>query len=371
MSNQAYTQIAPAIEAALNQDLKPLVAAIDQEGFYPKDFIHQLGKLGGYASVVTPEFGGLGLSLAEQIQATSQVAETCGSTGFVVWCQAVSAWYLHNTNNAHLKTHFLPAVAKGERLCGTAMSNTVKHLAGIERINLKAELTENGNYQLSGTLPWVSNLQENQWVIAAAEVSTGGYIMFLAEINAPEVRLNACPNFAGMQGTATYSLRFSQAEIPANQLLAEPANFAAFIERIKPGFILSQLGMGLGIINASLASIAASNKTHSHVNQFLPVQLDELAKQTTALTQQGLQLAKEATQGKVDLLEVLKLRAKAAELCLAVTQAEALHTGARGYLMNHGAQRRQREAMFVAIVTPALKHLYKEIAGLQSLAKAS
>jgi hypothetical protein len=44
-----------------------------------------------------------------------------------------------------------------------------------------------------------------------------------------------------------------------------------------------------------------------------------------------------------------------------------LHAGAKGYLMRHPAQRRLREAVFVAIVTPALKHLRKEIHDLESL----
>jgi rubredoxin len=41
-----------------------------------------------------------------------------------------------------------------------------------------------------------------------------------------------------------------------------------------------------------------------------------------------------------------------------------MHQGARGYLMSSEVQRRVREAQFVAIVTPAIKHLRKEIARL-------
>ena len=41
-----------------------------------------------------------------------------------------------------------------------------------------------------------------------------------------------------------------------------------------------------------------------------------------------------------------------------------LHCGARGYLKSHRAQRRLREAYFVAIVTPATKQLRKMLAGL-------
>jgi hypothetical protein len=43
-----------------------------------------------------------------------------------------------------------------------------------------------------------------------------------------------------------------------------------------------------------------------------------------------------------------------------------LHQGARGYLAHSAAQRKLREAYFVAIVTPAIKHLRRELACLES-----
>ena len=75
-------------------------------------------------------------------------------------------------------------------------------------------------------------------------------------------------------------------------------------------------------------------------------------------------LADLAWNNTPDNLATLKLRAAAAELTLAAAQSAALHAGAKG--MRSPAQRRVREAMFVAIVTPALKHLRKEIAALEA-----
>ena len=48
---------------------------------------------------------------------------------------------------------------------------------------------------------------------------------------------------------------------------------------------------------------------------------------------------------------------------VAAAHAAMLHCGARGYLKSHRAQRRLREAYFVAIVTPATKQLRKMLAG--------
>ena len=41
-----------------------------------------------------------------------------------------------------------------------------------------------------------------------------------------------------------------------------------------------------------------------------------------------------------------------------------LHAGARGYVAGAPAQRRLRESYFIAIVTPATKHLRRELACL-------
>ena len=84
----------------------------------------------------------------------------------------------------------------------------------------------------------------------------------------------------------------------------------------------------------------------------------------------GLQLALDGTIARTNelaqtpfepskdyLLDVLDLRIQGAKLSLHATQAAMLHQGARGYLMTANPQRRLREAQFVAIVTPAIKHL--------------
>jgi hypothetical protein len=51
---------------------------------------------------------------------------------------------------------------------------------------------------------------------------------------------------------------------------------------------------------------------------------------------------------------------------LRAAQASLLHQGARGYLMSAAPQRRIRESHFVAIVTPAIKHLRWEMARLSA-----
>lgn len=60
----------------------------------------------------------------------------------------------------------------------------------------------------------------------------------------------------------------------------------------------------------------------------------------------------------------MKLLLAVSELSLAATQGAVLHAGARGYLEGSPVFRRQREANFVAIITPSIRHLRQELAAL-------
>lgn len=359
-----------AIDALLAAKLKPLVQQIDQDGLYPEAVIRELGQLGAYDAAVTRPFGGRETGLAEQIDITRRIAGYCASTAFITWCQSTSAWYLQHAPNAAAREKFLPAVASGQLLSGTGMSNTVKHLADIERIHLTA--TRDGdNLIINGSLPWVSNLGEGHIVIVAARVEDEGYAMFAVDCDQPGLTLKPCPEFSGYEGTRTFNVRFADVQVPADHVLAQPAQFKEFIRRIKPGFILGQIGIGLGVIDASLKIIRDSNLTHEHVNVFLDNQFDELKSELDAYASATRNMSALADTDQSELLPVLQARAAASELSLKATQSAALHAGAKGYLMRHAAQRLLREALFVAIVTPALKHLRKEIHALQNEKQAA
>lgn len=351
--------VVAAVQALVKSDLAPLSNAIDRDGLYPQDFLHTLGAIGGFSK---------DLDLATQINIIREVGRECGSTSFLVWCQSACVTYLMKSPNASLRKRYLDDIARGTLLSGTGMSNAVKHLAGIENIRLKAQ-RDGDDYVVTGSLPWVSNIGDGHLAIVAAEVDDGGYIMFAVSCDVPGVTLHDCPEFAALEGTQTLNIRFKDVRITGDDVLAQPDQFKAYVLSIKPAFVLAQVGMALGIIDASLRTIRESNVVTGHVNEFLDDQHDDLAAELVALQTTAAQCASQADHSDVAMLDVLRLRLAATELTLRATNSAVLHAGARGYLMRHPAQRRQREAVFVAIVTPALKHLRKEIHALESKAR--
>ncbi|MGP1665169.1 MAG: acyl-CoA dehydrogenase family protein [Rhodanobacter sp.] len=345
-----------AIQMLIQTQLLPLAATIDSEGVYPQAFLRGLGRLGGFGAPV--------FNLEKQIDITTQVGSACGSTAFVVWCQFTCAWYLQHAPESAVRQRYLERVARGELLAGTGMSNAVKHLDGIEKIRLVAR-RDGAGYVVDGVLPWVSNMGSDHLLIVAAVVEDGGYLMFAVEAGIAGLELHPCPAFAGMEGSRTLNVRFKNVTVGAGSVLAHPTQFVQYMERIKAGFVLGQVGMGFGVVEGCLKTLRESNASHAHVNGFLADQEADVQFELQALQAQAARLAQQAQDGPSPLLPVLKLRAAASELALRAAQSAVLHAGARGYLMRHPAQRQLREAVFVAIVTPALKHLRRQIHDLE------
>ncbi|MFQ3070654.1 acyl-CoA dehydrogenase family protein [Neisseria polysaccharea] len=359
----AQTLIANVAELVKTK-LKPIVDDIDRKGYYPEAFMRELGAIGGFGAVGTEAEGGNGLGLATQIAVLREIGKECGATSFSAWCQAACAWYLHQTPNQAVKDKYLADILQGKVLAGTGMSNTVKHLAGIEKHNLQAERVE-GGYTVNGALPWVSNIGEDHIWANTAQIG-GGYVMFITGGQWEGVSLQNCPEFCALEGTRTFSLNFKDVFIPDEDIIAAPEQFADYIQSIKAGFILLQIGIGAGVIDGSLGIIRLANIVNAEVNSYLDDGYDSLKARLDGAWAETERLAGLAWSGTPDSLATLKLREAAAVLTLTAAQSAALHSGAKGYLMRSPAQRRVREAMFVAIVTPAIKHLRKEIAAIEA-----
>ena len=356
-----------AVRDLAHGPLAQRASAIDREGHYPRAELHQLGALGVFSAHLDAPVGRADYGLA--IRAMAEVSRVCGATGFMVWCQAVCGLYLQASDNPALHAGVLEAFASGATLGGTAMSNPMKHYAQIEGLLLKATPVP-GGYRVSGSLPWVSNLGPGHACGALAGVldehgAVVRELMFLLPCDAEGVERRECPSFSGMEGTGTYALRLKDHFVGAERIMADPAK--PFIARIRGAFVLLQCGMALGVAQGAIDSMWAVEDALGHVNRFLQDRPDALQAELDALSARVMHLAQTPYDASSDFfIDVLDARAHGAELSLRAAQSALLHQGARGYLLSSEVQRRVRESHFVAIVTPAIKHLRKEIARLST-----
>ncbi|MDF0606724.1 acyl-CoA/acyl-ACP dehydrogenase [Neisseriaceae bacterium TC5R-5] len=354
-----------AVRAFAQTSLAEKAEAIDRHAYYPKAELKELARLGAMsAHLDTPQGSGdFGLT----IRAIAEAARVCGATGFLMWCQSVCGLFMQQSANPALTSTTLLRHITGQSLGGTALSNPMKSYAQIETLLLKASPVT-GGYVVNGHLPWVSNLDSDHYCGAVAAVmdgtqALGREVMFLLDCQAPGVTLSECPCFSGMEGTGTYALHLKNHFIGADQIIADPAR--PFIAHIRAAFVLLQCGIAAGVIQGAIDSMWAVEPQLGHVNEFLDERPAALQAELDELLARVMQLAATPFDSSDEFfLNILDVRAHGAELSLRAAQSALLHQGARGYLMSSGVQRRVRESHFVAIVTPAIKHLRKEMARL-------
>ncbi|GAB1260611.1 acyl-CoA dehydrogenase family protein [Aurantivibrio plasticivorans] len=352
------------VETIAREQLKPLANRIDQEGFYPVDTLQALGEAGAFACHLDQ----YGQRFDVALQTMQSISRYCGSTGFVAWCHDVCGLYMEQSANPSLLAR-LPAHALAQTMGGTALSNPMKAITGIENMALTAEPVD-GGYVVSGTLPWVSHIRPGQYCGAIAGVKAANSsrisheMMFLLDVN-DAVALRKCPKFSAMEGTSTWAIALDKYFVGTESIIADP--LGPYIQKIRAAFILLQMGIGIGVCQGAIDSILEVEADLGHVNQFLHDRPQELLAEFEEIGARTMALAKTPyAQEKEFLLDVLDLRAQASEFGLKATQSALLHQGARGYLMQSPVQRRIREAQFVAIVTPAIKHLRWEMNKLMS-----
>jgi alkylation response protein AidB-like acyl-CoA dehydrogenase len=347
-----------ALEALIHDVLKPQVTAIDLEGAYPREVLRGLGAIGGFGGLVDARYGGTGRGLADVIATIEAVSQECLTTGFLVWCQTMCAMYLMKSRNVALRERLLPPIVRGEQMAATGLSNTMKSVCGIEAMNLSVRRVS-GGYLVTGTLSWVSNMAPDHYIAVGAEAE-GGRVVLLVQGSMRGVRLSGQAAYIGLEGSRTVAMRLSDAFVPDELVIAHPAD--EFIPTITLPMILAQVGLGLGLIGACVTIVEAEAKTGPGTNRYLDDQASDLRSALSSLRGETYDLAERCEKGTATRREVFAARAVSSELALRAANSALLHAGAKGYLTRHPAQRRLREAYFIAILTPALKHLRQELA---------
>jgi alkylation response protein AidB-like acyl-CoA dehydrogenase len=383
----------------LAQNLKPLVSAIDVDAFYPEQVLQDIGRAGlyGQPNLSVSEFWPQTLGLIEE------TASICGSTAFALWCHTTAMIYVRHGQSSYLKREILPKLASGEILGASGLSNPVKFYAGMEDVRLHAKKVSDG-YQVSGFLPFVSNLGEGHWFGIVAEVDESQRIIGLVPCNAEGLRISELRGFLGLNGSATYNCHFRDVFVPNEWILNEDAD--EFIGQIRDEFVLNQAGLGIGLANAAIHSMNVLKEKQNGANQFLRIQPEDLEARLDKIQAAAYELAGanigageafgtrsgSGTNGLNGLnganrvfdargaygmgggsgsdeinqdysqdyaRRILQVRLESAYLALDAANAGMLHCGGAAYVKKSSASRRLREAYFVAVVTPAVKQLEK------------
>lgn len=344
----------PDLGQVIATRVAPAAATIDREGVYPDAELRALGAAGAFA-----HHTGSNPDMGAAIEATAKISAACLSTGFSTWCQNALALYLDRSANTALRDRLGTDVATGRLLGGTGLSNPMKSFSGIEPLALVGARIK-GGYRVRGRLPWVSNIARGHFFAVVFAVEGQPPVMAVVATDTPGVTLHEATRFIALDGTATHTVTFRDVVIPDEDLIAETAS--EFIPTIRQSFVALQLGLAFGLSDGALAAMRSDTKGAALASAVRPGVADYAAQ---------LEVLKDRAIGLMPMLadtsqqafhNMLALRRDAALLTLDITRAETIQAGSRGYVAGAPSERRSREAAFIAILTPSIKHIATEIA---------
>jgi alkylation response protein AidB-like acyl-CoA dehydrogenase len=331
------------IDAIVSSEVRPR-ADLTATGSYPAGLLRTLGRAGAFAST------GLDWWVYEhkRVEVLRSVARGCLATAFLVWCQTAAVVYLRTGDSEHLRRELLPGLESGEILGGTGLSNAMKAAAGLEPIRIHATPTAQG-FRLRGTLPAVSNLGPGHWFGVVAAVTANRHITVFVPTDAPGVQLLPRDRFAGLNGTATYAVRLMDVEVPVRWVLSDDAD--RWLHTIRPGFLLSQAGMGLGFVD-DIVSHIARRIAHGRGTAAWLERVERGRRRGDRMLQELV--------GGPDWARVVALRRDIGRLVFEAWACAIVTDGSAGFQADGYLSRRGQEAWFYAIVTPSLAQLEHE-----------
>lgn len=331
------------VPKALREQIAGRAAAVDGAADDPR---RALADLAG-AGLLTLGVPGLPGSVAEMAVVLGEVAEECVATAFCGWGHRMTLEYLAPAGDRRFT-----ALASLGRIGSSAMAGAFKFAAGIEPLAVRAR-RDGAELVLDGRIPWASNLHADALIVLAADIDRFGPAVLTVDATAGGVSVHPATGLLALEATASGTLVFDGARVPADDLLDEP--FDRFLTRVRQPFLTLQSGFCLGLARAALDA-AAGNL--DGLGSLFAAEHADLAAQVQAAAERLAALADDRSATR---RELVRLRLDVAALAREAVRIEAAVTGGRGYVAASPTARRLREAAFLPVQSPTEAHLRWEL----------
>ncbi|MEJ4100751.1 acyl-CoA dehydrogenase family protein [Corynebacterium mastitidis] len=308
-----------------------------------------------YVLPLLGERGLIGTNVRDSARTIRALSTEDLSTGFTLWATRCTLLYLETAGTEYALS-LTDKLRSGERPGVSGMAGSFKDFSGAGEIALRAE-QEEGGYRVNGKLNWASNLYPDAVAVTGAKTAEGHRLLFAFEAGHEGVTFGAPFGLLGLNATASAWVEFKDVFIPAAQVLTE--DFASFMPRIRPPFVLFQIAECLGVAEAAAQAAAERltglNATFAEDHAAVRSKIEE------AIARHEDLLARIDAGEKVTPAELLQLRLDAAKAAVEAANIEVRVAGGAGYAKSSPTSRRYREASFIPVQSPSEAQLRWEL----------
>jgi alkylation response protein AidB-like acyl-CoA dehydrogenase len=352
--------IIDAVRRFVDREVVPVASDLEHRDEYPHALVARMKELGLFGATIPVEHGGLGVSFGTYARLMEELSRGWMSLAGVINSHLIMAYIIAHHGTAEQKERFLPAMARGEKRGGLAL--TEPHAGSdVQSIRTVAKRS-GGDYVLSGSKMFITNARHGTMLAVAAKTDPAakpayaGISMFAVEKSERGPTVSRNLKKLGYKGIDTCEVLFEDVAVPAANLIGEREGqgFKQVMSALEVGRI-NVAARAVGVAQAAFESAIRYSQQRvafgKPICQHQAVQLT-LADMATRLEAARLLVANAARkkdEGERCDLEAGMAKLFASEACAKISLDAMRVLGGYGFTVEFPVERFYRDAPLMMI----------------------
>ena len=259
---ETLNQLITLIDRFVSERLIPRETELAESGALPEDILDEMKSMGLFGLTIPEEFGGLGLTMEEEIQVAISLGRTSPAFRSIMGTNngIGSAAIVFNGTDEQKKI-YLPKYASGEWISCFCLTEPE---AGSDAASLKTNAVRDGDdYIINGTKRYITNAKvaDTFNVMARTDQSikgARGISSFIVERGAKGITLGSVDKKMGQAGSMTCDVIFEDCRVPAKNLIGSEGE----------GFITAMKVLDRGRLHISGVSVGVAERLISDALEY-------------------------------------------------------------------------------------------------------
>jgi acyl-CoA dehydrogenase len=221
LDTDSFELLLPALQRFIRERLVPAEDYLEEHDDVPADIIEDMKEMGLFGLSIPEEFGGIGLSMSQEVQVAFEMGQTSLAFRSVFGTNVgIGSQGILMDGTPEQKRDILPRVASGELIMSFALTEPD---AGSDAASLKTRAELDGDhYILNGTKRYITNApRAGAFTLMARTGGPGasGVSSFIVPADLPGISLGKSDKKMGQRGTKTCDVILENVRVPAANII--------------------------------------------------------------------------------------------------------------------------------------------------------
>ena len=221
LDTESFDLLLPTLQRFIRERLIPAENHLEEHDEVPADIVEDMKAMGLFGLSIPEEFGGIGLSMSQEVQVAYEIGRTALAFRSVFGTNVgIGSQGILMDGTPEQKRDYLPRVASGELIMSFALTEPD---AGSDAASLKTRADLDGDhYVLNGTKRYITNAPRAGAFTLMARTGgpgAGGVSSFIVPADLPGITLGKTDKKMGQRGTKTCDVILDNVRVPAANII--------------------------------------------------------------------------------------------------------------------------------------------------------